>query len=144
MKQIIKLTTIIKEISIDRQADIEIRCALPDAEELVIAFFMLYEKLIDSFVVFDTKGKKVEILLSWESTVRAVIARKPNKIEIGLPIVAIDTIIHFYLIYLRDSLADVSHIDVETNTGNYVTFFAANSKLPLSAKDAEAHLHRKL
>lgn len=140
MKHIVKLATPPEIDQIDGQEVVQVRCSVTDIAKLVLAFCLLRERLVSSFALTGAKGVKLEIRQKEESSSQAAISRSGEKVEIALPLVSIDMILHFYLIYYRDGLADVSHVDIETIDGGYLTFFSADSKPPLSSKHLEEHL----
>jgi hypothetical protein len=142
MKHIVKLSIPPESDQVDGQEVIQVRCNLADIAKLVLALCLLRERLVDSFTIIGGRGVKLEILQK-EGLAQAAITRTSDKIEAALPLLSIDMVLNFYLIYYRDGFADVSHVDVETDegvNGGYLTFFAADSKPPLSAEDLEEHL----
>ena len=139
MQHIVKISTPWVVKCLDGQNVIEVRCALPDAANLVLALCMLREELVCSLAILDPKGQKLEVELDRMPHAQATMTQSGEMVLCGLPQMSIEMVIGFYLIYHRDGLADVSHVDLETTTGDYLTFVAADVKPPMSAKDFEEH-----
>jgi hypothetical protein len=47
---------------------------------------------------------------------------------------------HFFMRYYRDGVADVDHIDIETDKGDYITLKVEESIAPMSAEEAKRKL----
>jgi len=142
MKHTVKLSTPWEAERIDGHDIIQIRCVLADVGKLVLALCMLREGLVESLVIPGPRNQKLEMLQKRVPDASAIVQRSGDKTEIRLPLVSVDMVIHFYLIYHRDGFADVSHVDLETSAGGYLTFFAADVKPPLSANDLAERLRR--
>lgn len=144
MKHLIKLSGLLEVKSIDNQECVQIKCRKSEVTALALALCLLRDKLIQSIIIVGAKGSKLEISQYPGKFSGVRISKSAGQIDIALPQVSIDMVLHFYLIYYRDGLADVSHVDIETDeratTSGYLTFFAADSKEPITAKELEDHL----
>lgn len=137
MKHTVKISTPWEAKCIGGQDVLRVRCDLPEARSLVLALCLLREELVCSFVIPGHKGQKLELVLDRERRIRPMLKWSGDGVEIGLSTVTVDMLINFYLIYHRDGLADVNHVDIETTTDGYLTFFAAETKPPRSRADFE-------
>lgn len=132
MTFLVKLSTPWEAARSTHQDVVNIRCQLSEVDRLIVGLSLLREALVDALTISDLAARKLTVRMKEMQDDQVTIRRSKGGTEVSLSLVSLEAVTHFYLIYRRDGLADVDHLDLETDAGGYVTFYAADAKPPYS------------
>jgi hypothetical protein len=103
---------------------------------------LLKEKLVDTLIFLIGKKKlKIEVE-NIEDSRRANVFFAPNQVHLKVDPRELERWVDFFLMYYRDGVAQVDHIDVEalaiseTPEDIYITFMVKDAVPPMSAEEA--------
>jgi hypothetical protein len=102
---------------------------------------LLQDRLVDS-CVFRNAATFAKLNLRHGQQSSFQFADRNNVLTVCCSPNDLDVIRHFFLKYFRDGLADVDHLDIETEAcgGGYLTFIVEESKNPCSPSVARQRL----
>lgn len=109
---------------------------------------LIRERLIDSALLVDIRtNKKLRVQLgSAERRTIAAPSQNGDRLDLVLAPTDLDYVLHGFLKYYRDGVAEVDHFDVQadfgTNSGadGYVTFVAPDAAPPVTEEEARRRL----
>jgi hypothetical protein len=111
---------------------------------------LLKEGLVETFTVIEEEGKgrgtKVKFRVETHPSTRSRITLIAMASEVLMTKSNLDYVLHFFLKYYRDGVAEVDHIDLEgvdTETGDnetYITFHVSEAKGPMTPDEARTRL----
>ena len=148
MKPPLKLPLRLKLVRHPGQTVLNIEFETRALADWCLGLCLLKEELIPVLVVHEEAAKgKLEIQLAGQTKHRA---KTQASFESGATRVRLapddlDCLLHFFLKYFRDGVAEVDHLDldVESQTNNQdstITFKVPESAQPLSAEEAKRRL----
>jgi hypothetical protein len=113
---------------------------------------LLKEGLTEGLLVSEERGrKKLELQMVGSSDVRAKAEASFGTETTQLRIASsdLDYLLHFFLKYYRDGVAEVDHLDLQAMSENveeeesYITFIVPESVLPVNEEEAKKRLGLK-
>jgi hypothetical protein len=112
-----------------------------------LGLVLLKERLIEVFVIAELTGRSaLELRRSGQAGGRARASLGGSTSRLALSDSELDHLVHFFLKYLRDGVAEVDHVDVQALSGDdecYVTFNVNESAPPVSPSEARRRLGLK-
>jgi len=107
--------------------------------DFCVSLRLLAEKSRDSIIVpVQSRSEAVEIVRDVKSRWDRNLAL--NRVVLRLTTVQISFMLDYLLRTYRDGIADVDHIDIEVDNGDYVIVRSPEARAPLSADEAKRRL----
>lgn len=147
MKKNIKLPLHIKLVDHSDQIVLNVQFENKAISDWSLALCLLKEGLISALLVSDEDAKhklEIEIIKPAINRVKAHAIFESAITRLKITANDLDYLLHFFLKYYRDDLAEVDHIDLEVLTASgkdaSITFKVAKAMTPLSVEEAKKRL----
>jgi hypothetical protein len=111
-----------------------------------LALCLLKENLIETLIVAEHAASRqigFTILRGVKGTARTQASLSPHSSQVRMTPNDLDYLLHFFLKYYRDGVAQVDHLDLEAGSGNddaAITFKVSDAVEPLTAEEARRRL----
>jgi hypothetical protein len=111
-----------------------------------LGLVLLKEQLVDALLVTESPGRSsLELCRSGQTRDRAKAVFAGSATRLALSNTELDHLVHFFLKYFRDGIAEVDHVDVQAVSGEadqecYITFIVPESAPPVSSAEARKRL----
>lgn len=142
MKKTLRHPIGIELARIDHQAIIYVAIPFVCLSEWLLGLMLLKEKLINTLIIRSTVAP-CSIKLYLDSGTNVVLITDRNSVQLQLSQMTLDYLIHYFLKYYRDGIAEVDHIDIEAEMEGedaYITFTADAARPPVDASEARRRL----
>jgi hypothetical protein len=140
VKKFLDLTLLVERITVHEQQLLRIHLSKAVLRDWCLCLQLLQENLVEAFILFHNDAShKIEfrIVTAGRSSVKGDEAR----LEVSLASADLDFVRPFFLRYYRDNVAEVDHLDIETDNGGYITFSVEEFVPPVSAEEVRRRLH---
>lgn len=138
MRKFLNIALRLEKIVVDGQPLVQIAVPPVSIRDWCLSLQLLQENLVEAIIFrVDKPQQRVEVTVGVAT--RCDIGQD-GTVYIILNTRNLDFVRHFYLRYYRDGVAEVDHIDIETDEGVYITFKVEESLPPVSLDEAKRRL----
>lgn len=139
MKKFVKTSVPIEEIELDGQSAVEINISPANLRDWCLCLQLLHDKLVEALVFPQSSpSRQVEITCGKKSNFGLKVSS--DRLEVIFCERDLDYARHFFLRYYRDGAAEVDHIDIQTEHGDYITITVEEYAPPVSPEEARRRL----
>jgi hypothetical protein len=135
VKKFLDESLLIQRIPAEEQLFLNVHLPKAILRDWCLCLQLLQEALVEALVFRQGKSsQKIEFRVATSS--RSDVNDEEARVVIRLAASDLDFVRHSFLRYYRDEVADVDHIEVDTNKGDYITFSVEEWLPPVSAEEA--------
>jgi hypothetical protein len=139
MKKFLDKSFKFEDITVEGQRLLRVAVCASNLRDWCLCLQLLHDKQIEAFVIpRDSTSHRLEV--SHGITTRCFQGEEKDRITVALCERDLDFVKHFYFRYYRDGMAEVDHIDIETDDGSYLILSAEDSIPPVSSDEAKRRL----
>ena len=142
MRKFADISLAVEEVVVETQPLVRVHVTSMNLRDWCLCLQLLQEHLVEAFTFRrNSSSQDVEFMCGTVSGCR--LTREHGRAAVSLSTRDLDFIRHFFLRYYRDGVAEVDHIDIETDGGGYIILGVEESVPPIPEEDVKRRLGMK-
>jgi hypothetical protein len=139
MRKFADISIPVEEVVVEGQPLLRVHVTPVNLKDWCLCLQLLQDGLIEAFTFRQAaSSKRIEVARGEGN--RCDVKSDEDHLTLTLSAHSLDFARHFFLRYYRDGVAEVDHIDIETEAEGYIIFTVAESLPPVSPETAKRRL----
>lgn len=124
MNKTVSTEIVAEHVIVDGQEIVRLQVRNNDVKDLLLCLQLLLHRYVNG-AILTARGSILKVKVGDETSFM-IDQEETRQLSLELSMRDLEAIVHFFMVYYRDEVSAVDHVDLETKKGDYITFSVDN------------------